>query len=115
MVAVGRFGIAADGRPIRLGRRAFDVLVALIEALGVMVSKDALSSCVLSVSTAAVERAAGGTSPALIDRQDEIAPARGRWRGRRRFTSITSLAASMSGLVQAPMLAPVRISALAAH
>jgi hypothetical protein len=37
MVAVGRFGIAADGRPIRLRHRAFDVLVALIEASGVMV------------------------------------------------------------------------------
>jgi len=26
MVAVGRFGIVADGRPIRLGGRAFDLL-----------------------------------------------------------------------------------------
>jgi hypothetical protein len=29
MVEFGRFGILADGRPIRLGGRAFDVLMAL--------------------------------------------------------------------------------------
>jgi hypothetical protein len=28
MVEFGRFGILADGRPIRLGGRAFDVLMA---------------------------------------------------------------------------------------
>jgi DNA-binding winged helix-turn-helix (wHTH) protein len=32
VVELGRFGILADGRPIRLGGRAFDVLMALIEA-----------------------------------------------------------------------------------
>ena len=34
MVEFGGFGILADGRPIRLGGRAFDVLMALIEASG---------------------------------------------------------------------------------
>jgi hypothetical protein len=34
MATFGRFGILADGRPIRLGRCAFDVLLALIEASG---------------------------------------------------------------------------------
>jgi DNA-binding winged helix-turn-helix (wHTH) protein len=47
-VAFGRFQLLphrrellADGQPIKLGGRAFDVLMALIEARGV-VSKDAL-------------------------------------------------------------------------
>jgi DNA-binding response OmpR family regulator len=44
MVEFGRFGILADGRPIKLGRRAFDMLMALIEASGVVVSKDELLS-----------------------------------------------------------------------
>jgi DNA-binding winged helix-turn-helix (wHTH) protein len=39
-----RCGIAADGRPIRLGGRVFDVLLALMEASGPMVARDALSS-----------------------------------------------------------------------
>jgi DNA-binding winged helix-turn-helix (wHTH) protein len=43
MAEFGRFGILADGRPIRLGGRAFDVLMALIEASGAVVSKDELS------------------------------------------------------------------------
>ena len=34
--------VLADGRPIKLGGRAFDVLMALIEARGAVVSKDAL-------------------------------------------------------------------------
>src|SRR6266850_7159866 len=34
--------LLADGRPIQLGGRAFDVLMALIEASGAVVSKDAL-------------------------------------------------------------------------
>ena len=42
MVEFGRFGILADGRPIRLGGRAFDVLMALIEAPRAVVSKHAL-------------------------------------------------------------------------
>jgi len=48
-VAFGRFRVSphrrelfADGRPIRLGERAFDVLMALIEARGAVVGKDAL-------------------------------------------------------------------------
>jgi predicted ATPase/DNA-binding winged helix-turn-helix (wHTH) protein len=48
-VAFGRFRVLphrrellADGRPIRLGGRAFDVLMALIEARGAVVGKDAL-------------------------------------------------------------------------
>jgi hypothetical protein len=34
MVEFGRFGILANGRPIRLGGRAFDVLMALVEVSG---------------------------------------------------------------------------------
>src|ERR1700704_513370 len=34
--------LLADGRPVRLGGRAFDVLMALIEAHGAVVSKNAL-------------------------------------------------------------------------
>jgi len=48
-LAFGRFRISlqrrellADARPIKLGGRAFDVLMALIEARGAVVSKDAL-------------------------------------------------------------------------
>jgi predicted ATPase/DNA-binding winged helix-turn-helix (wHTH) protein len=50
-LAFGRFRVLphrrellADGRPIRLGGRAFDVLMALIEARGAVVGKDALLS-----------------------------------------------------------------------
>ncbi len=52
-VAFGRFRVLpqrrellADGRPIRLGGRAFDVLMALIEARGAVVGKDALMQSV---------------------------------------------------------------------
>jgi predicted ATPase/DNA-binding winged helix-turn-helix (wHTH) protein len=48
-IAFGRFlllphrrELLADGRPVKLGGRAFDVLVALIEARGAVVSKNAL-------------------------------------------------------------------------
>src|SRR5580693_8822831 len=48
-IAFGRFHVLpdrrevlADGRPIKLGGRAFDVLMALIEARGAVVSKHAL-------------------------------------------------------------------------
>jgi DNA-binding winged helix-turn-helix (wHTH) protein len=48
-VAFGRFRVLphrrellADGQPIKLGGRAFDVLIALIEARGAVVAKDAL-------------------------------------------------------------------------
>ena len=34
--------LLADGQPLKLGGRAFDVLIALIEARGAVVSKDAL-------------------------------------------------------------------------
>jgi hypothetical protein len=44
MEELGRFGILADERPIRLGGRVFDVLMALIEASRAVVSKDALLS-----------------------------------------------------------------------
>ena len=37
-----RRDVLADGRPIKLGGRAFDVLMALIEARGAVVSKEAL-------------------------------------------------------------------------
>src|SRR5262250_329042 len=36
--------VLADGRPVELGGRAFDVLVVLIEANGAVVSKDELVS-----------------------------------------------------------------------
>jgi DNA-binding winged helix-turn-helix (wHTH) protein len=36
--------VLADGRPMELGGRAFDVLVVLIEANGAVVSKDELMS-----------------------------------------------------------------------
>ncbi len=52
-VAFGRFRVLphrrellADGRPVKLGGRAFDVLMALIEARGAVVSKNALMACV---------------------------------------------------------------------
>src|SRR6516165_10100 len=48
-VAFGRFRVLphrrellVDGRPIKLGGRAFDVLMALIEARGAVISKDTL-------------------------------------------------------------------------
>src|SRR5580704_13064263 len=48
-IAFGRFqvlpdqrDVLADGRPIKLGGRAFDVLMALIEARGAVVTKEAL-------------------------------------------------------------------------
>ena len=48
-IAFGRFQVLpdrrevlADGRPVKLGGRAFDVLIALIEAHGAVVSKSAL-------------------------------------------------------------------------
>jgi DNA-binding winged helix-turn-helix (wHTH) protein len=48
-IAFGRFlvlpdrrELLADGRPVKLGGRAFDVLMALIEARGAVVSKEAL-------------------------------------------------------------------------
>ena len=51
IIEFGRFGILphrrqllADGRPIKLGGRAFDLLLALIEAPGAVVGKDELLS-----------------------------------------------------------------------
>src|SRR5258708_28649350 len=48
-VAFGRFlvlphrrELLADGQPVKLGGRAFDVLLALIEARGAVITKDAL-------------------------------------------------------------------------
>src|SRR5262252_1875886 len=52
-IAFGRFlllphrrELFADGRPVKLGGRAFDVLMALIEARGAVVSKNALMASV---------------------------------------------------------------------
>jgi DNA-binding winged helix-turn-helix (wHTH) protein len=42
LVLPHRRELIADGRPVKLGGRAFDVLKALIEAHGAVVSKDAL-------------------------------------------------------------------------
>ena len=54
-IEFGRFSVLphrrelfADGRPLELGGRAFDVLMALIEARGAVVSKDALMARVWS-------------------------------------------------------------------
>src|SRR5277367_5749612 len=41
-VLLHRRELLADNRPLELGGRAFDVLMALIEARGAVVSKDAL-------------------------------------------------------------------------
>src|SRR5690349_10575410 len=48
-IAFGRFQVVpdrrevlADGQPVKLGGRAFDVLMALIQARGTVVSKDTL-------------------------------------------------------------------------
>ena len=50
-IAFGRFRLLpqrrellADGQPVKLGGRAFDVLMVLIEARGAVVSKDALKA-----------------------------------------------------------------------
>ena len=50
-IAVGRFlvlpdrlDLIADGEPIKHGGRAFDVLMALIEVPGAVVSRDALKA-----------------------------------------------------------------------
>jgi predicted ATPase/DNA-binding winged helix-turn-helix (wHTH) protein len=65
----------ADGKPIKLGGRAFDILMALIEARGAVVSKDALMRRVWSgrvveennlQSHIAALRAALGSDRALI-------------------------------------------------
>jgi predicted ATPase/DNA-binding winged helix-turn-helix (wHTH) protein len=52
-IEFGRFSVwphrrelVVEGRPMELGGRAFDVLMALIEARGAVVSKDALMKCV---------------------------------------------------------------------
>jgi DNA-binding winged helix-turn-helix (wHTH) protein len=57
-VAFGRFRVSphrrellADGRPIKLGGRAFDVLIALIEARGAVIDKDVLMARVWSDRT----------------------------------------------------------------
>jgi DNA-binding winged helix-turn-helix (wHTH) protein len=42
LVMPDRHDLLADGRPIKLGGRAFDVLMALVEVPGLVVSKDAL-------------------------------------------------------------------------
>jgi DNA-binding winged helix-turn-helix (wHTH) protein len=54
-VAFGRFRVLphrrellADGQPIKLGGRAFDVLMALIEARGAVIGKEALMARVWS-------------------------------------------------------------------
>ena len=81
-IAFGRFRVMpqrrelfADGRPLKLGGRAFDVLMALIEAHGAVVGKDALMRRVwpdrvveennLQAQISAL-RAAFGTDRALI-------------------------------------------------
>src|ERR1700752_3438313 len=81
-IAFGRFqvlpdrrDVLADGRPVKLGGRAFDVLMALIEAHGAVVSKDALMTRVWPgriieenslASQMAALRAAFGAERALI-------------------------------------------------
>ena len=74
--------LLADGRPVTLGGRAFDVLMALIEARGAVVSKEALMARVWPgriieenslASQIAALRAAFGAERALI----RTVPARG--------------------------------------
>src|SRR5438874_10332495 len=81
-IAFGRFlllphrrEVLADGRPVKLGGRAFDVLMALIEARGAVVSKEALMARVWPgriieenslASQIAALRAAFGAERALI-------------------------------------------------
>ncbi|HEY1432312.1 MAG TPA: winged helix-turn-helix domain-containing protein [Stellaceae bacterium] len=74
-VLAERRELLADGRPIKLGGRAFDVLMALVEARGAVVSKEALMARVwpgrvieensLAAQIAAL-RAAFGVERALI-------------------------------------------------
>ena len=81
-IAFGRFQVLpdrrevlADGKPVKLGERTFDILLALIEAPGTVVSRDALMSRVwpgrmvdennLAVQIAAL-RAAFGAERGLI-------------------------------------------------
>ena len=78
-VAFGRFRVLphrrellVDGRPIKLGGRAFDVLMALIEARRAVVSKGALMTRVAGTSLIAAEmtgRICCGLeiSPAYVD------------------------------------------------
>ena len=54
--------VLADGRPITLGDRAFDVLMALIEASGAVVSKDELLSHVWQGRIVEENRLAGEIS-----------------------------------------------------
>jgi DNA-binding winged helix-turn-helix (wHTH) protein len=63
MAEFGCFGILADGRPIRLGGSAFDVLMALIEASGAVVGKDELSSRVRRGRIVDENRQSGTRSP----------------------------------------------------
>ena len=63
MVEFGRFGILADGRPIRLGGRACGVLMALIDASAAVVSKDELSSRVWQGSIVDQNRQSGTRLP----------------------------------------------------
>src|ERR1700693_2177712 len=68
-VLTHRREVLAEGRPLELGGRAFDVLMALIEASGAVVSKDTLMERVwpnriveenhLQVQIAALRRAFG--------------------------------------------------------
>lgn len=81
-IAFGRFlvlperrDLLADGKPIKLGGRAFDVLMALIETPGVVVTRDALMARVwpnrivgednLAAQIVALRKALG-SEPALI-------------------------------------------------
>src|SRR5919201_5580328 len=54
-VLLRRRQLVADGVPIKLGTRAFDLLLALLEADGSLVTKDELLGCVWPGITVAVE------------------------------------------------------------
>src|SRR5437762_1822419 len=54
-VLLRRRQLVADGVPIELGTRAFDLLLALLEADGSLVTKDELLGCVWPGITVAVE------------------------------------------------------------
>ena len=103
--------VLADGRPIKLGDRAFDVLIALIEGRGAVISKDVLMARVwpgrivekngLAAQIAALPREHRGA--AIWLRQS---PARGTTAicktNRRLSASTTMAAATAATIVRCP-------------
>jgi DNA-binding response OmpR family regulator len=57
--------LLADGKPVRLGARAFDLLLALVEARAALVSKDALMARVWHLLLGCFEPATTAASMAI--------------------------------------------------